>query len=348
MNEVFKRNTLLQMLFWGSLWVVLPLLLSGNWELSERASVRMVVLFFAVVILVWINLAVLLPRFYFQKKQLTYLLLSILLVMAVLFFVHWDASPWAEYFNSIRHKKSGGSRSGSMWKSMRFISLAMPYVTSWIGSSLIAIAAFANRKEKEMIALKNEKLAAEMKFLKSQTNPHFLFNTLNNIYSLTVIKSDAAPENLLKLSDILRYMLYDCKAEKVPLSKEIEYIRNYIDLKLLKDSEGLNVKLDLDESQPNLMIAPLLFIPFIENAFKHSKIEDLKNGWIEIQLQRPGNELIFTVKNSLPTKKYTKDGTGGIGLENVKRQLELTYPNKHDLTIQANEENFEVQLKLQL
>ena len=231
---------------------------------------------------------------------------------------------------------------------MKFINTSMPYITSWIGSSLIAIASFANRKEKEMIRLQNEKLAAEMKFLKSQTNPHFLFNALNNIYTLTVIKSDAASDNLLKLSDMLRYMLYDCKEAKVPLSKELEYIRNYIDLKLLKDSQGMNVKVDLDDSQPNIMIAPLLFIPFIENAFKHSKIEDLEKGWIAIRLHLEHNHLVFEVRNSMPEEDFTKDAIGGIGLENVKRQLELAYPQQHELNIDIKEDSYNVQLQINL
>ncbi|MEM9820366.1 MAG: histidine kinase [Bacteroidota bacterium] len=348
MKSFVSRKTLLQVLFWSTLWVLLPLLLSGNWELSERASVRATVLFFGVAIVVLINLEVLLPRFYFKKQQLIYLLLSFLLVALVLYIIEWDLSPWAEHFKPRGKHRSLSGRNSSMWKTMRFINTSMPYVTAWIGSSLIAIAAFANRKEKEMIQLQNEKLAAEMKFLKSQTNPHFLFNALNNIYTLTVIKSDAASENLLKLSDMLRYMLYDCKAEKVPLAKELDYIRNYIDLKLLKDSEGLNVKVHLDESRPGQMIAPLIFIPFIENAFKHSKIEDLENGWIDITLDLEGSNLAFKVKNSLPKQKYTKDAVGGIGLENVKRQLELLYPDQHQLHINTDDQIFAIQLKINL
>lgn len=321
------------------------MLLSGDWEMSTRASVRAAVLFVGISLLVLINLEWLLPRFYFQKKVLTFLLLSFLLIALIIFFVNWDLAPWAEYFN-YRHKKT--HRSKSSIKSIRFIITVMPYVTAWIGSSLIAVSAFANRKEKEMIQLKNEKLAAEMKFLKSQTNPHFLFNTLNNIFTLTVIKSDAAPDHLLKLSDILRYMLYDCKADQVPLAKELEYIRNYIDLKQLKDSKGLNVALDLDDRYPDLMIAPLLFIPFIENAFKHSKIEDLENGWIKIRLALNEKQVHFKVSNSLPEENYTKDARGGIGLMNVRRQLELTYPKRHDLTIKTENNTFEVELRIDL
>ena len=187
-----------------------------------------------------------------------------------------------------------------------------------------------------------------MKFLKSQINPHFLFNALNNIYTLSVLKSDDAPEHLLKLSGMLRYMLYDCNAERVLLSKEIEYLKNYIDLYKLKDSRGLNIRVDLDESRPGLVVAPLLFIPFIENAFKHSQIEDLDKGWIEIGLQTRDTGIDFKVSNSVPDRNFTKDASGGIGLSNVQRQLELLYPEKHELHISNRPTQFDVSLKIDL
>ena len=224
----------------------------------------------------------------------------------------------------------------------------MPFITSFIGSSLIVIGAYANRKEKEMIQLQKEKFETELKFLKSQVNPHFLFNALNNIYTLSVLKSDAAPENLLKLSAMLRYVLYDCKEPTVPLAKEIEYLRHFIALNMLKDSRGLNVKANLDESRPQLRIAPMLFIPFVENAFKHSKVEDLANGWIDIQLKTEDAAVILEVKNSLPKTGVTKNETGGIGLENVQRQLELLYPDRHELRIERGESTFGVYLKILL
>ena len=199
-----------------------------------------------------------------------------------------------------------------------------------------------------MALLKSEKLKAEMDFLKSQINPHFLFNALNNIYTLSVIKSDNTPENLLKLSGMLRYMLYDCKEDRVPLKKELEYIDNFISLNKLKDSQGLNIELELDRSQPDLRVAPLIFIPFIENAFKHSKIEDLENGWIKLSLKIQDQTLFFNVKNSISKTTFTKDKVGGIGLRNVKRQLELVYPNKHDLIINKTDTAFEVSLKIDL
>ncbi|MBK8555395.1 MAG: histidine kinase [Lewinellaceae bacterium] len=336
------KSTWLQVLFWGMLWALVPVLLSGNFDLSDWIVVRSAVVWLGIMVIVIANAAFLLPRLYFQKKQLWYILSGVALVAVVTFVVQWDIMPWSHYFNRPR---SGGGRPGM--SGMRIIGWATPFFTSFIGSALFEIAAYANKKEKEAIDSRSEKLEAELKFLKSQINPHFLFNALNNIYTLTLLKSEQAPEHLLKLSGMLRYMLYDCREDKVPLGKEVEYLRHFIDLHMLKDSRGLNVRVELDESQPQLRIAPMILIPFVENAFKHSKVEDLERGWIHIQLTTIENGVIFEVNNSRPEANFTKDQEGGIGLHNVRRHLELLYPLQHELRIETSEGQFAVYLKIQ-
>lgn len=342
-----KRNTLLQILFWGGLWVLIPMLWSGDWEHFDKFLIRSLIVLLGILTVVWVNMEVLLPRLFFNQKQGWYIAAGVGMVLAVILVIEWDTAPWGEYFyRASNHGRGGGRQEMSPFRVMKIIGGAMPYFTAFIGSALFEIARFAKQKEKEAADFRSEKLEAEMKFLKSQFNPHFLFNALNNVYTLTVIKSDKAPDNLLKLSGMLRYMLYDCKADTVPLSKEIEYLRHFIDLHLLKDSRGLNVKVNLDESRPDLKIAPMLLIPFVENAFKHSRIEDLENGWIDIRLSTDDHQVMFEVKNSLPREGFTKDKVGGIGLENVKRQLELIYPGNHELNIEKKDDTFEVFLKI--
>lgn len=345
-----SRNTWLQILFWGILWVLVPVALAGNWENPERIIVRSTVVLTGIALVVWANVEILLPRLYFNKKQIAYTLASLMLLVAIVLLVDWDGAPWAEHFTRQKNVvggRGGGPHSGNAgYRSMKYIGMAMPYFTALIGSTLFEVARFANRKEREATEFRSEKLEAELKFLKSQINPHFLFNALNNIYALTVIKSDQAPDNLLKLSGMLRYMLYDCKADRVPLGKEIEYLHHFIDLNLLKDSRGLNVQVQLDESRPALSIAPMLLIPFVENAFKHSKIEDRANGWIRIHLETTTNQIRFTVENSVPESAHVKDQVGGIGLKNVRRQLELLYPEHHELTIETEADTFRVSLVL--
>lgn len=207
--------------------------------------------------------------------------------------------------------------------------------------------AICYKKENEFIEAEKEKLKTELKFLKSQVNPHFLFNALNNIYSLSITKSDQTSESIMQLSEMLRYMVYDSRETKVPLKSEINYIENFIELIKLKDSRGLDIKVNLDISHSETLIAPLLFIPFIENAFKHSKIENIENGYVHILLKATKEKVALHVVNSIPKNNFTKDEIGGIGLENTKKRLSLLYPeNQHQLTINTDPNRFEIILKI--
>ncbi|MCC6725746.1 MAG: histidine kinase [Saprospiraceae bacterium] len=343
------KNTILQILFWGSFWLLVPVLLSGDWDKADRFLVKNMVVLVGIATVVLVNMEVLLPQLFFKSKQTAYWLAGLALLIVVVKLVSWEAAPWAESFRpglGRPHLGEHDEPSPKHW--MRLLGQSMPFFTAWVGTAVFELAAYARRKEQEMAVLRSEKLESELKFLKSQVNPHFLFNALNNIYTLTVLKSDAASGNLLKLSAMLRYVLYDCKEATVPLGKEIEYLRHFIALNLLKDSRGLNVKAELDDSRPELRIAPMLFIPFVENAFKHSKVEDLANGWIDIRLKTDEAAVTLEVRNSLPKTGFTKNETGGIGLENVRRQLELLYPNRHELRIEKGKREFKVHLKLSL
>ncbi len=344
-----SKRTWLQILFWGLLWIAIPFLLSGGGpETYERYFYHSMVVFTGIVLVIVINVETLIPKLYFKGKQTAYLLAGVSLIAIVTFLDEWDAMPWEAYLERTAPPGRSKQPRNSSLSFIRLISYFMPYLTAFASSALIEIASFANLKAKEASDFRNEKLESEMKFLKSQFNPHFLFNALNNIYTLSVIKSEKTPDNLLKLSGMLRYMLYDCKADKVTLDKEITYLRHFIDLHMLKDSRGLNVKVQLDESRPDLEVAPMLLVPFIENAFKHSRIEDLQNGWITINLATTNEHVFFTVENSLPKETFTKDKVGGIGLENVRRQLELMYPDRHELDIRSDNNVFRVRLKLKI
>lgn len=334
------NNTARQILFWWGIWAVIPLLFSG-WEMYARNWPRVALIAAGAALVVAFNLRVLLPRLYFQKKYAWFMASALLTVLVV-----GRVSSLLLLFSARKGiiEFPTGVPAMMFWAG-NFI---VPMLITLIGSTLYEISLFAGRKEQEAIRLRAEKLEAEIKFLKSQTNPHFLFNALNNIYTLTLIKSDAAPENLLKLSAMLRYMLYDCNAPRVPLRKEIEYLRHFVDLFRLKDSGGIDVRLDLDESRPEMPVAPLIFIPFVENAFKHSDVEKIGKGWVAIRLATTESGLTFEVKNSLPDTPKSKDAVGGIGLENVVRQLELCYPGRHRLDIRRLETIYEVFLTIEI
>jgi two-component system sensor histidine kinase AlgZ len=201
--------------------------------------------------------------------------------------------------------------------------------------------------------LETEKLHAEIKFLKAQVNPHFLFNTLNNLYYLSTIKSDTAPLVIAKLSEVMRYMIYDSNHEQIALHKEIEYMQHYISLERLRVKEGIPLEFEVT-GPTDMFISPLILITFLENAFKHGVSNGGDHCWIKALLRVDDTRLLYTIANSkTQTLPYPDDGKGigpvdgeGIGLANVKRRLNLSYPGKHQLHIDDREDSYSVTLTI--
>jgi len=197
--------------------------------------------------------------------------------------------------------------------------------------------------------LKEQKLSTELQALKGQINPHFLFNSLNSIYSLSLDNEKITPKIILKLSDLLRFMLYEANEEKVSLKKELNYLENYIEIQKLRVPENTDIQLIKEGDIHQHKIVPLLLIPLVENGFKHGIKGDIKNAFIHISYNIINTDFIFSVKNN---KGYVDEVEGnkfkGIGLKNVKRRLELLYPNKHEISINDLEKEFQVQLKIDL
>ena len=197
------------------------------------------------------------------------------------------------------------------------------------------------------IQLEKENIAKELQFLKSQINPHFLFNTLNNIYSLTYHKDDKAPEMISKLSKLLRYMLYDCSNNRVELKKEVEMIEVYLDLEILRLGDERNIDFYYEGINAEHKIAPLILINIIENAFKHSDINTNKDGWIKIELLMKDNLLNYTVENS-SNQQITENNGSGIGIENLTKQLNLNYGKSGKLDILNSSNIFKIELNIDL
>ena len=192
---------------------------------------------------------------------------------------------------------------------------------------------------------------AELKLLKAQLNPHFLFNTLNNLYGLSVIKSDKLPNLMLKLSDLLRYSLYDTKDRFVPLEKEIQYLENYISLEKIRLEDQTDISLSKKGAISDKIIAPMLLIVFVENAFKHLEISNDSKSRVEVVIEIINDRLIFSCSNStdeMSGEVSMESGKSGIGLENAKKRLSLLYPEKHQLIINRKENTYDVQLTLNL
>ena len=190
---------------------------------------------------------------------------------------------------------------------------------------------------------------AELKLLKAQIHPHFLFNTLNNLYGLTLEKSDDAPNLVLRLSEILDYILYRCDEKMVLLSEEIHNLINYIEIEKIRYSSKLKLELDFPAKTPGLRIAPLIILPFVENAFKHGVSNFPGMAFVKIKLIMANKNLIFNIENTKnPDVRKTENYTKGIGLKNVKKRLDFVYPDKYILSIDDADKTFSVNLTLEL
>jgi two-component system sensor histidine kinase AlgZ len=197
--------------------------------------------------------------------------------------------------------------------------------------------------------LENRQLTSELRFLKAQINPHFLFNTLNNLYYLAVNKSDQTPEVVAKLSGMMRYMIHESNVEKVPLSKEVAYMENYLDLEKLRLNEEVPITFEVEGDVAGARITPLILITFLENAFKHGIGNNGGDSWITVSLTVSNGTLNYRVANSLlPQSEKTVREASGLGLANVRRRLDLSYPDKYNLDVAEDDKRYRVHLQIDL
>jgi hypothetical protein len=228
-------------------------------------------------------------------------------------------------------------------------SLGMHRVLGVAGfAACIKYMKFWYEKESLNAILEKEKIKAELQLLKAQVHPHFLFNTLNNIYSVAQKTSPEASDMILRLSDLLRYILYECNKPEVSLSQELKIINDYISLESIRYSKNLDIQIRFPEDTDRLLIAPLLLVPLIENCFKHGTSKVLDQPWIHVQADLKENVLNFKLMNSKPDHVESGGAHNGIGLSNVRKRLELLYPGKYDLKILPEADLFVVALKLEL
>jgi two-component system, LytTR family, sensor kinase len=278
------------------------------------------------------------PHFLKFKSRVTAILLGLILITLITAY----RTPVEYYIWKIFISHPGKEMTFEMvymWNNLRMVII--------IGIYAILIHFMINWFESQKLRdeLINQQQAGELALLRSQVNPHFLFNTLNNIYSLVYRKSDDAPAAVMKLSSIMRYMLYDSASEKVPLEKEIEYLKSFIELQNLRVKYPDYVSLKIDGDPTGQFIAPMLLISFVENAFKHGS-KNHRPGII-IQLSILKEQINFEVLNYLKKAQPAQDEPpSGKGLANIRRRLELIYPDKHKLLISEEEDTFRINLEI--
>lgn len=278
----------------------------------------------------------LLPRFFYRKKYLEFSLFLIAVFGLVIFIE--EAILESIYFPGSR----ADSFPGIFFTSVQIL----PVITILVG---FKFAWDAVTKQKEVEKLQMAVQESEMQFLKNQINPHFLFNNLNNLYSYAIENSPKTPTIILELSAVLRYMLYECKETYVPLAKELEQLENFTQLYELQIEERGDVRFRVQHVPSGFEIAPLILIVFIENAFKHSQASQSDNIVINIAVEvSAAGQLDFYCTNSFQPTSNTENLARGIGLQNVRKRLDLIYPNAHQLNIRETEDRYEVHLSIQL
>lgn len=294
------------------------------------------------ILIVYFNIYILIPKFLLQKKYKKYILsLAFSLLLIYIFrtglnYLLVTKNIWPE---------AEGIQEAFTFNHVIAVTLGELYVVA-LATAIKLTIDWANQKDR-IETLKKERLKSELNFLKTQIQPHFFFNTLNNLYALTLEKSKKAPEVVLKLSEIMQYVIYDIKQQKVSLLKEIEYIQNYIDLQQLRCHKNATINIAIDGDISKAKVPPLIFLSFVENCFKHGD-RNSNNFYIYILFKKTKqNNLVFTVKNSYETKEITSIKKG-IGNTNTKRRLDLIYENKYKLNISKSNSVHAVDLEIPL
>ena len=274
----------------------------------------------------YLNSEILVPEILQKKGVWGYLFTTIVLVLGVFFFNSWIR----EYF----FPDQFFPRTGSTFQLLFFLAVSASY----------RILSDNLKNEQEKKEQETEKLKSELSFLRSQISPHFIFNVLNSIVSLSRRKPERVEPVVVKLSDLMRYMLYESDDAKVTIEREAQYLRAYIELQQLRFGDDIEINFHDNHLNESQSIEPMLLIPFVENAFKHG-VGMILNPIINIDLHTENNRLVFEVKNKVNRQfKEIKDNASGIGLNNVKRRLELLYPDNHQLTIKDENDFYVVKL----
>lgn len=301
---------------------------------------------------VYFTLYFLIPKFLLKKKYISFTVYFFIFFIFLMIAITMPLQYFGMYITRIGSEKDIPSIFKYIERSF-LIAITIKLMIIGIATT-IKLSKIWFKSQKRQQNLLNEKLEiklklkeAELKYLKSQINPHFLFNALNNLYSLTLEKSPKAPEIVLKISSLLDYVLYECNVPDIELSKEIKNIKGYIDLQKIRYDDKVNISINVEGEPSEIKIAPLLILPLIENAFKHGLDKNVGNGFIKININvSDDSKFNLIVTNSLNGEK---NHTGeGIGLSNLRKRLELQYPQKYQFNTQINDYMFVTELCIDL
>lgn len=339
LNNIFTRlakdRTLQHVLFWALSFLILTNILKVSAEVKRIDLVYTAVFHIPIVLVVYLNLRLLFPLFWEEKRYFMYgvLVVGLAALGSGFYLILFDS--WIDYIFTGYYFIAYYS----------FWDISLYFAIYLFASSLFRLARGWFRAQE----LEKEKTLSELKALKSQINPHFLFNSLNSIYSLARKESHEVPDKIVQLSDLMRHIIYDSDVDFISLEKEVDMVNNYIQLQNLRTKKDSNIEFETIGEIAGKKVAPLVFLPFVENGFKYGLKGGAKNTFVKIKLEVSGKVLHFEIENSkgkTSELKHTK--YKGIGIDNVKKRLELIYPEKYSLNILDKEQTFKVLLKLQL
>jgi len=371
---LFKQKKILNISIHIAVWIcffLLPYIFSPQpKDISVQVSKYLVVLYIVINIFLllfyYFNTLVLIPKLLFKKRWFIYSVIISIFFIAYLyvpkeiaFLINGQSKETLqEQFieernqrEAIIEKNTTDANTQQLKPKIKTIvyfpgSFAVFFLILTIGICSKAIGQWMSfERTKQQIA--HQKVNAELSYLKSQVNPHFFFNTLNNIYSLAVVQSDKTAASVLKLSSIMRYMLTEVQEEKTLLEKEIDHIKNYIDLQMVRLTNKVSVSFTVNGTIDGIKVAPLLLIPFIENAFKYG-VSTVEQSAIEIEINTTEKCLQFISSNTIVQTQNILQSSTGIGISNVKRRLELLYKDNYTLNITNNTFNFKVFLEINI
>ncbi len=334
-----KYKILFHLLFW-LVYIGSITLFFGNMINLKVVFFRTVISAFFNAILVYGNLYFLMPKYFEKRKYILYLLLiHLLLLLVTLFRVFSDYTFWLVF-------KDNTVISLYFLSALHFMSIIISgYMVLLLSMSLKFVKDyFVNINLRHR--LQYQKVESELKQLKNQINPHFLFNVLSNIYSLAYMKSENTPVMISKLADMMRYVLYDCSVKKVSLAKEISYLQDFISLHQLCKENKMNIVFEVEGDPEKIMIQPLLLLPLFENCFKHGNLADIKHGWMKSKIKISEELLELTITNTFIDRLLTEKKSGGIGLKNTRSRLDLLYPNRYSLTMHSENHIFSLHLSI--
>jgi sensor histidine kinase YesM len=289
----------------------------------------------------------LMPKYLIKEKYWAFAAGVILLTaVAVLtnYYINYHTQALIYQFFAV--KPPGLSANASFFRSLDSVLFNLPT----IGSIALGIKLMKHwwLKQEEVQQLTVSKANAELQLLKAQVHPHFLFNTLNNIYSFILTSSSRAPGMVKKLSGLLRYIIHECNQTQVALAKELQMIQDYISLETIRYGDQFDITIDIKGDYNNKKIAPLLLLPFVENSFKHGASKTLSRPWVSLNIIIENSTMYFMLNNSRPQEYTNLNHNGGIGLSNVQKRLQLLYPARHELKVTSEQERFTVLLEIVL